>query len=55
MEIKIYAERRSQSNFTAKASILETDYYGLGLTREAAIKMLTELLHNELNIDINIT
>lgn len=54
MELKIYAEKRSQSNYTAEATILQTTYYGLGLTKEAAINMLTELLHSELNIDLNI-
>ena len=53
-EIMLCTEKRTQSNFTAKAKLGKTDMIGLGQTKEIAVQNLKELLEaqTEQNIDL---
>lgn len=54
-EITLFTEKRTQSEYTAKAKLGATDMIGLGKTKEIAVQNLKELLEDATGQDIDLT
>jgi hypothetical protein len=53
--IMLYREKRTQSEFTAEATIEKTRFIGLGKTKEHAIQALKELLEETTGTAIDLS
>lgn len=51
----LYREKRTQSEFTAEATIEKTRFIGLGKTKEHAIQALKELLEETTGTAIDLS
>lgn len=54
-EITVFAEKRTQSEYTAKAKIGTTAILGLGKTKAQAVQNLKELLESQTGQTVDLT
>ena len=54
-EITVFAEKRTQSEYTAKAKLGATAMIGLGKTKDQAVQNLKELLEAETMQTVDLT